>query len=94
MDDIVVGADSEEQLLSLQKQVVALLRSGGCGLKKWTSNCPLILQQVPSEDCAQQTSFDPKEDHSIKVLGLYWDTDSDYFVTIKAKGTIRYRSII
>ncbi|CAI6369436.1 unnamed protein product [Macrosiphum euphorbiae] len=79
VDDIVVGADSEEELLSLQKQIVALLRSGGCELKKWTSNCPLILKQVPSEDCAQQTSFDPKEDHSIKVLGLYWDTDSDYF---------------
>ncbi|XP_060871366.1 uncharacterized protein LOC132945610 [Metopolophium dirhodum] len=79
VDDLVVGADSEEQLLSLQKQLVALLRSGGCELKKWTSNCPLILQQVPQEDCAQQTSFDPKEDQAIKVLGLYWDTDSDYF---------------
>jgi len=59
VDDIVVGADSEEELLSLQKQIVVLLRSGGCELKKWTSNCPQILQQVPKEDCAQQMSFDP-----------------------------------
>ncbi|XP_022164862.1 uncharacterized protein LOC111029924 [Myzus persicae] len=79
MDDIVVGADSEEELLSLQKQIIALLRSGGCELKKWTSNCPKILQQVPPEDRAQQASFDPKEDQTLKVLGLHWDTDSDYF---------------
>ncbi|XP_008183572.1 uncharacterized protein LOC103309580 [Acyrthosiphon pisum] len=64
VDDIVVGADSEKELLSLQKQIVDLLWSGGCEVKKWTSNCPQILQQIPPEDCAQQTSFDPKEDYT------------------------------
>lgn len=47
VDDIVVGADSEDKLIEIQKQIISLLRLGGCRLKKWTSNCAVILGRVP-----------------------------------------------
>lgn len=79
VDDIVTGADTEEELLRIQDQIIGLLHTGGCDLKKLTSNCPRILRQIPIQDCMSQTSFDPKDDHSVKVLGLHWDTRSDQF---------------
>lgn len=56
---INTSADTEEQLLQLQKQIIGLLRAGGCEFKKWMFNSQLVLHQVLSEDCVQQTSFDP-----------------------------------
>ena len=79
VDDIIVGADSEVELLRIQRDVIDILKSGACNLKKWSSNSPSVLKQVSAEDCAQQLSFDPREDHSIKVLGLHWDTRLDVF---------------
>lgn len=79
VDDIVAGADSEEELLRVQTDVIGLLRSGGCELKKWSSNSQCILKRLPVADCAQHISFDPKNEHSVKVLGLHWDTKIDVF---------------
>ncbi|XP_050423619.1 uncharacterized protein LOC126835225 [Adelges cooleyi] len=79
VDDIITGADTEDELLLVQQDVIGLLRSGACELKKWSSNSPCVLRDLPVEDCAQQLSFDPKEDQSVKVLGLHWDTQKDAF---------------
>lgn len=79
VDDIIAGADTEADLLSVQSDVVGLLRSGACELKKWSSNSLSILKHLPTSDCAQQLSFDPRDDHSVKVLGLHWDTHLDAF---------------
>lgn len=76
VDDIVVGADTEEELCKKKTDIVALLKLGGCGLKKWTSNCPSVIQRVSQADRTQLLSFDPKDDCSVKVLGLHWDTRS------------------
>ncbi|CAI6359149.1 unnamed protein product [Macrosiphum euphorbiae] len=79
VDDIVIGADTEELLLSRKEDIVGLLRSGACTLSKWTSNSTAILESVPSDDRVQSMSFDPREEHAVKVLGLHWDTNIDSF---------------
>jgi len=79
VDDIVVGADTEELLLRRKNDIVDLLRSGACTLSKWTSNSAAVLESVPSEDRVQSMSFDPREEHAVKVLGLHWDTNTDSF---------------
>lgn len=53
------------------KQVIQLLSSGGLELKKWASNCPEILQNVPTQDYMAELSFDLKNNCSIKILGLH-----------------------
>lgn len=79
VDDIVIGADTEEMLLRRREDIVGLLRSGACTLSKWTSNSAAVLESVPSVDRVQSMSFDPREEHAVKVLGLHWDTNTDSF---------------
>eukprot|EP00102_Acyrthosiphon_pisum_P021653 XP_016658863.1 PREDICTED: uncharacterized protein LOC103309027 [Acyrthosiphon pisum] len=79
VDDIVIGADTEELLLRRKEDIVGLLRSGACTLSKWTSNSTAVLESVPFEDRVQSMSFDPREEHAVKVLGLHWDTNTDSF---------------
>lgn len=79
VDDIVFGADTEEQLLLQKQDIIGLLRSGACELSKWTSNSTSALNSICPESRTNSVSFDPKDEHSVKVLGLHWDTESDNF---------------
>lgn len=79
VDDVVISADTEKELLQIQLDITGLLKSCGCSLKKWTSNCPVILEQVNAEYHSDQVSLDPKGEASIKVLGLHWEPTSDNF---------------
>ncbi|CAI6362720.1 unnamed protein product [Macrosiphum euphorbiae] len=79
VDDIVIGADTEELLLRRKEDVVGLLRNGACMLSKWTSNSTTVLESVSPDDRVLSISFDPREEHAVKVLGLHWDTKTDKF---------------
>lgn len=79
VDDIITGENTVELVVKRQKQVQQLLLSGGFELKKWVSNCPEVLKNIPVEDQAVKLSFDPKDDSTIKILGLHWDPNSDIF---------------
>lgn len=79
VDDIVIGADTEEQLLRRKVDIIGLLRSGACELSKWTSNSTLVIESIRPGDRISSVSFDPRDDHAVKVLGLHWDTNTDSF---------------
>lgn len=80
VDDILTGANTINDLTLKQNNLIGLLQSGGFSLKKWASNCSEILNNVPNEDrTIESLSFDPKDDSSIKILGLHWDPSSDVF---------------
>lgn len=38
-----------------------------------------ILNSVCPEDRINSVTFDPRDEHSVKVLGLHWDTEADNF---------------
>lgn len=73
VDDIVVGRNTEAELNQVQNHTIGLLRSAGCSLKKSCSNSSRILDCIPPEDRANCRSFEPKDEPSLKVLGLHWD---------------------
>eukprot|EP00102_Acyrthosiphon_pisum_P018371 XP_008190100.1 PREDICTED: uncharacterized protein LOC103311961 [Acyrthosiphon pisum] len=79
VDDIVAGADSAEDLLAVQKDLVNLLQRGKFELKKWASNCDAVLRCIPVEDHAIEPTFTPTEDMTLKVLGVHWDPTTDTF---------------
>lgn len=79
VDDIITGADTISKILRIQQDVIHLLAKGGFQLKKWTSNCSEILEAIPGEDHATALSFDPKDDLTVKILGLHWDPKLDMF---------------
>ncbi|XP_050524447.1 uncharacterized protein LOC126896054 [Daktulosphaira vitifoliae] len=79
VDDIIIGRDTEEELLVAQDHIIRLLSTAGCTLKKWCSNSEKLINRVPPDDRAQRPSFDPKDESTVKVLGLHWNTQSDTF---------------
>uniref|UniRef100_A0A2S2P1X6 Integrase catalytic domain-containing protein n=1 Tax=Schizaphis graminum TaxID=13262 RepID=A0A2S2P1X6_SCHGA len=96
VDDIIAGADTVEEIVQLKEQVVSLLRRGNFSLKKWASNCPSVLMNIQEEDRAQDSCFDAKDDQSVKILGLHWNTKSDifgYHTSVKEGNTTK-RSIL
>lgn len=72
VNDIIAGADTEEEVLEFQHQVTSLLRIGGFNLKTWASICWAVLKNIAVEDRAMDPSFEQKDDQSLKVLGLHW----------------------
>lgn len=79
VDDIITGAETIPDTLTLQRNVIKLLGAGGLELKKWASNCPAVIQDIPAEDRVMESSFDPKDHCSVKILGLHWDPVLDIF---------------
>ncbi|XP_058448790.1 uncharacterized protein LOC131428764 [Malaya genurostris] len=87
MDDVITGADDIDIAIKLQAQLEAMMAKGGFRLRKWASNCSLILNGVPEEDRAIRISegIDLDPDSSIKTLGLTWMLVTD---TLKFQFTV------
>lgn len=80
VDDICVGADTEEEAMALQVQLVSKLSKSGMELKKWSSNLPAILDAVPSASRSMlPTPFETTDGSYTKVLGLQWIPTEDFF---------------
>ena len=79
VDDILNTSPSISDAISLQKELIELLKLGGFELKKWASNCPELLASLPESDRQMSLSFDKEEPHFIKVLGLQWHPQNDIF---------------
>ncbi|XP_008186007.1 uncharacterized protein LOC103310228 [Acyrthosiphon pisum] len=79
VDDIFVGADTLEDILEAKIQIIGLLNRGGFSLKKWTSNCPEILNTIDIEDRAMTPWIEPTKEQAVKVLGVHWDPILDTF---------------
>ncbi|UYV61714.1 hypothetical protein LAZ67_1006119 [Cordylochernes scorpioides] len=78
VDDILTGADNSVDALSLQKELIGLLKGGGFCLKKWASNDPVILNQIPEESHLKKIMFENAE--VVKTLGLGWNPGEDCFI--------------
>lgn len=80
VDDIAAGAQTLDEALELRTQLTELMRKGCFELRKWASNDPRILEDLPSDHCLSKSqTFDLDQDNFIKVLGLRWDPTSDNF---------------
>nr|XP_034836272.1 uncharacterized protein LOC117992671 [Maniola hyperantus] len=81
VDDVVTGCDTLDNALEVKSQIIQLFSLGQFQLRKWASNEPGLLSDLPPEDCL----FDPKafsdgETPTLKVLGLKWDPATDAFL--------------
>ncbi|XP_060870209.1 uncharacterized protein LOC132944717 [Metopolophium dirhodum] len=80
VDDICLGADTEDELLTLQSNLCSVLKRAGLELKKWSSNTVSVLEAVSPEDRVMESlSFDEDVCETTKVLGLQWDPAKDIF---------------
>lgn len=77
VDDFISGCDSLEDAKNLQRDMVQLFKRGGFNLRKWSSNSPEILDNIPLTSREADTYLNICRDNVIKTLGIYWHTILD-----------------
>lgn len=81
IDDVVTGCDTFNKAKEAKNELIALFKLGGFQLRKWVSNDPRLLSDLPESDCLKgSVSLDDSEPATLKVLGLKWDSSSDAFL--------------
>ncbi|KAG8236930.1 hypothetical protein J437_LFUL014975 [Ladona fulva] len=65
--------------LDLLQQLIELLSLRGHPLGKWANNSQELLINFPKEDCEATIQFQSLEFASLKVLGIFWASESDSF---------------
>lgn len=97
VDDILTGADTMSEAQSLKSEIIQLMDSAGYELRKWSSNCKQLLEDLPGEHCEQPRQFDNEDKSFIKVLGIQWDPVSDtmsYRINIPSGQAVTKRHIL
>lgn len=79
MDDMLSGGHSLEQTLDKQSQLIGMLKEGGFELRKWLSNNPEVLSNLPGDHLALDPSIIFEASSSFAVLGLNWQARDDLF---------------
>jgi hypothetical protein len=81
MDDILTWANSEEDVIICQQQLIALCADDKFELRKWANNAPIVLNSVPAIDCLMYPTvwFDDDLEEKFKMLGMRWSPKYDYF---------------
>ncbi|GFY34350.1 integrase catalytic domain-containing protein [Trichonephila clavipes] len=80
MYDLLSGADTPNNAISICKDIAHVLSTRGFHLRKWNSNSTEFLAQF-SEHSSHVTrvEFSKDSNESSKVLGLFWNSSNDTF---------------
>ncbi|CAB0006093.1 unnamed protein product [Nesidiocoris tenuis] len=82
VDDCHGGGSTIKSAIEARNETIKLLSSGGFELRKWASNHPSLLADIPADHCLpvqESVDFSTEEEKSLKVLGLSWDPKLDTF---------------
>ena len=74
MDDVLCGASTVPQALTLQKQLIDMLASSGFVLRKWVSNSAELLQHLPPEMIESKVSLDLDLELRLRDRELHQDS--------------------
>ena len=77
MDDVVTGADSTQEAHELQLELCQLCKAGGFNLRKWASNEPTLMEQLPTGDTIPECKWQHGEIYT--ALGVHWSLADDCF---------------
>ncbi|XP_058810933.1 uncharacterized protein LOC131675805 [Topomyia yanbarensis] len=77
VDDFLSGAPDVESAIKLRRQASVMLASAGLQLKKWASNSPEVLGDIPPDDVAIQPFPNLQDDQAVSTLGLIWEPKLD-----------------
>ena len=77
VDDIISGAESEEETFELYAQAKEIFRQGGFNLRKFLSSSQTVQSKI---DAAEGTLDSGLPASEVKVLGVIWNPSSDSLV--------------
>lgn len=78
MDDVMSDADTVEDLEFIYNELIEVLASATFNLRKWVTNCLPLLEKIPNQ-LREYSPLELQNDSTIKLLGLYWNPNSDTF---------------
>lgn len=83
VDDLTASFDTAEEAMEAIRQLRGITKAGGFQLKKWSSNHPSILREIPKEDLLEGMEIqwvEKQEDTAVeKILGVAFDPKEDAF---------------
>ncbi|XP_055590966.1 uncharacterized protein LOC129743049 [Uranotaenia lowii] len=56
MDDVITGADTTEEAITLRQELDSIMKAGGFLLRKWASNSPEVLKGISQHNLAIKES--------------------------------------
>ena len=97
VDDLLAGADSEEEALALYSQLTSILTKAGFTLRKFRSSSAQVLSKIPvdlKETLPQKELVDNHSASYPKALGISWDSVLDTDVSHQVKFIPSKRGIL
>ena len=79
MDDSMDSMQDDEQGICLYRQLSCLLNKAGMHARKWVSNSPNMLAEVPIQDRKSEVDLDRDQLPCTKTLGVWWRAKDDIF---------------
>ncbi|XP_062551469.1 uncharacterized protein LOC134216626 [Armigeres subalbatus] len=79
VDDMLVSVNSEAEALQLAKDVLFIHQQGGFKMRSWISNSSTVMQALNGSDSSDRNLDLNKEAVVEKVLGMWWNIESDQF---------------
>ena len=81
VDDCLLSFPSSKDAIRVRQNLVDLLAKAGFHLTKWKSNSAEVLETIPEEQRAKNTSVHTIDvSANAKVLGVHWNLKDDNFV--------------
>ncbi|GFW83548.1 DUF1758 domain-containing protein [Trichonephila clavipes] len=80
IDDLMAGAPSSEEAISLIKTLSNILEARGFHLRKWRSNSSEVPSRISSNWVGDSSNLEIHPDECSKALGLTWNSMKDIFI--------------
>jgi len=77
VDDLLSGTSNLQDAITLQQELSTLLKTAGFTLRKWASNHPTFLNNIPMELQETQPTLSLDNEDGVTTLGLLWNPTTD-----------------
>ena len=86
MDDVMRSLETEDEAVEAHDQLIELFGKAAFKIRRWCSNRPKVLEDIPVEDCVEESELP-----CMKALGVQWNAEVDVFIfLLKLSQDIEY----
>ena len=79
VDDVLDSCETSQSAQQLRRQLSELLTLAGFKLRKWSSNEPIVIEDIPLQDRLSTLEISKDELLKTKTLGVMWEANKDVF---------------
>ena len=91
MDDVMTSLETEDEAVDARDELIELLGKAGFKIRRWCSNRPKVLEDIPVEDRVANVNIEESELPCMKALGVQWNAEVDVFTfLLKLPQDIKY----